>query len=156
MTGRILIIIPSELLLYTVLATGEIIRGSEKKILIPDWKIGSALCNQTKIGNPCALDDFESECMWISDFWCDASFSLYEGSKLTNWFIEMRLIIEKAIEEMSTATSLAMEPWHLTYLLWNETLPIIGTVYSFFTADCILCKFLRRNGIYLYRQCTLV
>ena len=81
---------------------------------------------------PRALDDFESECTWISDFWRDVSFSLYEGSKLTNWFFEVRvrLIIEKAIEEMSTATSLAMEPWHLPYLLWNETLPIIGTVYS--------------------------
>ena len=42
----------------------------------------------------------------------------------------MRLIIEKAIEEMFTATSLAMELWHLPYLLRNETLPIIGTVYS--------------------------
>ena len=48
--------------MYTVpryLKTGEIIRGGKKKFLFP-VEIGSALCNQTKLGNPCALDDFES------------------------------------------------------------------------------------------------
>ena len=59
-------------------------------------QIGLAMHNQSKIGNPYALDDFESEGMWISDLQYDVSFSLYEGSKVTDCFFEMGPIIENA------------------------------------------------------------
>ena len=118
------------MVLYTVLTTGEIIKGSIKTIF---WsQIGSALCNQTKIGNPCALDDFESECIWISDFWYDVSFSLYEGSKL------LKLILQSETNYWVKSYGPPNVNWSNWWLrvpmillfLWSETHPIIGTVYS--------------------------